>query len=680
MGLPRSFGPRLNDGFLTPQFDAPSTGPLGESLRGGDVIPRAGAPIEATPWVAHPDNVEDFFETGRTWINSIAVSNHGESGFFRLSYTNLDNTGTIPNTDLRRHTVNLRAGYYVNDKLEVSTAVNYINASSDNRPGNGYGSENAMYTFLFMGRQVNVRSMREYWQRGYEHTQQFSFNYRWFDNPYFTFFENTNAFDRDRLIGNIMVRYQFTDNLSLLVRTGLDYSNELRQFTRAFSSQRFPNGSYSENDVEFTERNSDFLLTYHNEWQPWSLKVSFGGNHLRQETGLRISMLPMLSIPGIYSFNNSAVPLEVYEFDTEKEINSLYGMARLGFRDWIYLDVTARNDWSSALASPAMSGKVSYFYPSASISINASEILEVPAFISYWKLRGSWAQVGNDTDPYRTSNVFATGEPYDAQPTATDQNQVANQDLRPEEITSFEVGTELTLFRNRLMLDLTYYNSLSKDQILTLPAASSSGYASRLVNGGSVRSRGIEALLEMVPVQHENFQWRTGFNFSRDRTWVEALPPEVERFTLGFSRVYETSSRTVFVQAIEGERMGNMYGTGLQRTPDGQVIHNADGLPQQDNELRLLGNYNPDFMLGVFNNFSFKGLNLGILLDWRQGGKFVSKTQLVGGTTGTLQETAFRPEGGIVGQGVVNTGTVEDPVYVQNTTPVNPQQILWRHI
>lgn len=669
-----SWGPRLDVGNLIPQFDSPVTLADGTVVRGGDTALYSGLAITPTPFVSHPDNLKDFYKTGTTFINNLAISTGFDKGSFRLSFTDLRSESIIPGVNLDRQTVAARLNFNPFDKLTINSSISYVNSQSDNRPSNGYGSENVNYSLVAWGpRSLNIDSLRDYWQPGLEGIQQYSFNYTFFDNPFFILFENRNSFNRDRVFGNVSARYDITDHLSVAVRSGMDYSSEQRRLRRAFSSNRFQNGGYAEHNVLYREINTDFLLNYTNQFGDFAFDVSFGGNRLDQKAFTSQSQTTSLAQPGIFRLSNAASPVEVFEFESNKRINSLYGFAKLGYKDFLFLDVTGRNDWSSALATPFSVDNVSFFYPSVSTSFILSEVVDLPDVVSFAKLRASWAQVGNDTNPYQTSGAFIAQTPFNGQPTFSDQNVIANPNLRPEQTSSVEVGADLRFFGDRLNLDVSYYNALTEDQIISLPIGIASGFTQQVVNGGKVRAKGLEVILNAKPISNQDFSWNATLNFSRSRTTVEDLPQDDGRLTLAFSRIYDSQNQTVFLQVEEGGRIGDLYGTGYLKNENGDFILTDEGRYIPDNTLQKLGNYNPDFMLGFNNQFRFKNWDLGFLFDWRQGGIIVSRTRALGNVGGQLAETAFRPDEGIIAEGVVNTGTAENPVYVENTTAVTAE-------
>ncbi len=669
-----SWGPRLDSGVLIPQYDSPVVLPDGTIVRGADTSLYSGVPITATPFVSHPDNLKDFYQTGITTITNIAVSNSFDTGNYRLSFTDLRSESIIPGVNLDRQTASAKLSFKPSAKTEINSAISYINSSSDNRPSNGYGSENVNYALVAWGpRSLNIANMKNYWQPGLENAQQYSFNYTFFDNPYFTLLENRNAFERDRVFGNIAIKQNFTERFSISLRSGMDYSSEKRQFRRAYSSNRFKNGAYAEHDVFYREVNTDILINYNSLFSDFSFDISLGGNRLDQTASTKQSQTNSLAQPGIYNLNNAASPIDVFQFESQKRINSFYGIAKFGFKDFLYLDITGRNDWSSALATPFSVDGTSFFYPSVSTSFILSNVTELPDVFSFAQLRASVAQVGNDTAPYQTSGAFISQTTFNGQPTFSNQNFIPNAKLKPEQTTSYEFGADVRFFKDRLNLDVTYYIANTKDQIISLPIAISSGYNRQVVNGGKVNTQGVEAILGIIPIRNFNFKWNSTFNFSTNRSTIKELPQADGRLTLAYSRIYDSANQTVWFQVEEDGRLGDIYGTGYTRNENGDFILDANGRYIADNTLRKIGNYNPDFMLGWNNSFNYKKWNLSFLFDWRQGGEFVSRTRALATVGGQLEETSFRPEEGIVPLGVFNTGTAENPVYVPNTTAVSAE-------
>lgn len=669
-----SYGPELDAGVFTPQYDSPVVLPDGTVVRGADIAVHGGQPITPTEFKSNPDNLKDFYQTGVTSTTNIALSSGFEKGSYRLSYTDMNSESIIPGVNLNRNTASARLVFEPTKKLKVSSSVNYVNTKSDNRPASGYGSENINYGLVAWGpRQLNIVGMKDYWQPGLEGTNHYSFNYTYFDNPYFTLLENQNGLNKDRLFANLSGTYEFTDKWSLTIRSGMDYSNELRTLKRAFSSNRFKTGAYAENSVYFSEYNTDFLLNRRDQFGDFTTNISIGGNRLDQYSKFNQTQANTLAQPGVFQLSNASSPLEIYTREAQKRINSVYGIAKIGYKNFLFLDITGRNDWSSALATANNSNNASFFYPSVSSSLVLSEVLELPGIVSYAQLRASYAQVGNDTDPYQNSTAYIAQTPYLSEPTLSEQNFIANANLVPERTSSFEVGADVRVLNDRVRLDVTYYDATTTNQIIALPVAASSGYDLKVVNGSAVRSRGIEAILGANVLKKGNFNWDAQVNFSRNISTVSDLPNGIDKLTLGYSRVYDNANQTVYVQVEEGGRIGDLYGTGYKKTEDGKFIVDENGNFIADNNLKKLGNYNPDFIIGLNNQLSYKKFTCSFLIDWRQGGILVSRTQALAGVAGQLEETEYRPDEGIVVDGVINVGTEETPIYQENDKAISAE-------
>jgi TonB-linked SusC/RagA family outer membrane protein len=660
-----SWGPAMN-GQLIPQHDSPTT----SGFRAGDVNLRPrnadgtfADEIIATPFSPQPGNIEDFFRTGFTMSNNVALSGGNEDGNFRVSFTDLQSESIVPNSNFKRRTYAINGSYNLTDWLKVSGSMNYVNSGSRNRPNNSYGTENIMYLWIWFGRHIDMNSLKDYWQPGLEGIQQFNYNYNYHDNPYFTVHENTNGFNKDRLIGNMRADMKLGDKFNLMVRTGLDYSNEIDKRKRAYSTQRFPNGQYREDYIYGFEQNTDFLLSYNTDInEDLELGASVGANHRSNKNSYQRISANSLSVPGVYNFDNAAEPLSSTDWDSKKKVNSVYAFANLAYKNMLFLDLTARNDWSSTLPKENWS----YFYPSVNASAILSDMFEMPEAISFAKLRAGWASVGNDTDPYRLAPTYGFGTPFNGNSRVYSPSELPNENLKPELTDSFEIGADLRFFQSRLNLDIAVYKARTKNQLISLPVSTTSGFSSRFVNAGELENKGLEITLGAKPVVTDNFMWQTNINFTMNRGKVNELIDDLD--------FYRTASNYLIVGAEIGERIGSVYGTGFEKVDDknspyhGQwIIDENSGLPIRSSELRNLGNYNPDFMLGFQNNFKYKNFDLSVLFDWRQGGVFHSRTVAIGGTTGMLDFTVPGRESGIVAEGVIDNG---DGTYTPNTQNV----------
>ncbi len=669
-----SYGPQLDIGLLIPQFDSPVTLSDGTLVRGGDVAVHGGASITPTAFISQPDNLKNFYQSGNTLINSFAINNASKKASSRFSFSNLKSASFIPGVNLNRNNISGRFSFAPTEKIKIQSTLNFINTNSDNRPASGYGSENINYSLVaWLGRQSNLSTLQNYWQPGLEDLQQYSFNYTFFDNPYFILHENKNAFNRNRIIGKIQASYDFTERLSLMLRTGLDNLAEARSFRRAYSSNRFKNGAYAEHNVSYREQNTDLLLNYKLPLANGSFDISAGANRLHQEGGTLQTQAIGLAQPGIFSLKNASAPLEIFQFNYQKRINSVYALIKYHYKDFFHLDITGRNDWSSAFAVPNATAKTSFFYPSVSSSFILSKLIALPEIISFAKLRASWAQVANDTDPYQTLGVFSSQTPVGGLPTFSEQNFIPNNNLLPETSTALEFGADLRLLEDRIHLDLSYYTAKNKNQILSLPIAASTGFNQQIINGGIINSKGLELILGVQALRTKRLRWNSQFNFSTHKSIVEELPNQTGALTLAYSRVYDNPNQTVWFIVEEGGQIGDIWGTGYAKNENGDFIIAEDGKLIVDNSLKKLGNYNPNFILGINNSLSYKNLSLNFNIDWRQGGSIVSRTQALAGVAGQLAETEFRPEEGLIFEGVINTGTPDNPVYETNNIAINPE-------
>ncbi len=658
-----SWGPLANGQLIT-QFDSPAR----NGLRAGDIFSRGWVrnadgtitdpavipnDITATPFVTKPNNVRDFFRVGHTATLGASVGFGSEKSDVLMSFGMLENEGIIPNTDLSRKSYRINAGIDLTKKLNISLYGNYINSKSNNRPSSGYGSESAMYIFTWYGRTVNTNALKEYWQRGYEGLEQFNYNYAWHDNPYFMLYENTNAFNKHRVLGNIKISYDFSENFKFQVRSGMDYYNNTRKSKRAYSTQRFLKGAYREEDVRFREINTDFLATYNKDLNDtWNITANFGGNKMYQEKHFLSNFADGLIVPNLYNLSNGKLLRKPDQYKEEKEINSLYGTLGLAYDNKLFFDVTARNDWSSTL--PVKNN--SYFYPSASVSAVISDMVELPKSFNFFKIRGSWAKVGNDTKPYNLKTPYYYQTPYNGVNTLKRGSILRNKELKPEMTTSFEVGADLRMFKNRVQLDIAYYNSTSKDQIMNVPVSRASSFSLQTINAGKIQNQGIEALLTLKPIKNDNFKWTSTFNFTTNKGKVLELPKSVNGvLTLGYASVYGAETSKVYLQAREGEELGNMYGRKFKRH-NGKIIY-KDGKPVVDDKLQLLGNYNPDFSLGFKNSFKYKNFDFSFLVDWKNGGTLISRTKQIATYAGNLEGSEIRNDyKDIVPDGVKEVG------------------------
>jgi outer membrane receptor protein involved in Fe transport len=423
------------------------------------------------------------------------------------------------------------------------------------------------------------------------------------------------------------------------------------------------------------ETNSDFLLTYDRQLTTdFSLTVNAGGNSRVNNFKRNYTRIQDLAINKVYNLSNYASPPITESRIEEYQVNSLFGSAQFGFKNYLFLDVTGRNDWSSTL--PAENN--SFFYPSASLSAVVTDMFDIQSgVLSFMKLRGSWAQVGNDTDPYRLQQLFnSEGLWAGSTPVVSEDTEIANAELRPETTTGIELGTDIRLFNNRVGLDFTYYDQTTTDQILAVEISRATGYIYKLLNAGEIQNKGVELMLTATPLQLPGgFTWDVMANWARNRSQVNELADGLDTYVLN---TYHVTS-----EARVGRPFGELRGTFFARDPEGNVIYRngqpVAGVNEDGSTVKTLGNIQPDWTAGISNTFRYKGISLSALIDIRQGGDIFDRGTSVARRTGQLAETAIGREEGVIGVGVKNIGTAEAPQYVTNDVVVDAQAFMGNH-
>ncbi len=606
-----------------------------------------GKPVPFTP---APDNIRNFFRTGITGINNIAVTNSTDDSDTRISYTNLSKRGIVPNTDLQRNTFYGSIGKELfDDRLKARMNAMYVSSSSGNVPNSGYDeSSSIMYGWLWFPRQVEINDLKDYWEPGKEGVQQRYVEDLWVNNPWFIVNENTNSFQSNRLIGNFQLDYDITNHFSARLRYGADVVNEGRQFKRAPSTKAVLQGSYREDEISFHETNAELLLGYASDLdKPFTFDVKIGGNLMRQHANYLVANNPELKFFGtdesIYTLANARSGVLVESQKTQTGINSLFGMASFSFRNFLYLDATYRRDWNSTLVNPVAGldkSEFSFGYPSVSLSAILSEIMQLPAnsAISLLKLKAAYAEVGNGAPPYAFGTTFTPQPAFGSNSVFTTNNTIADPNLRNERTQAWEFGVDFRMYNNRLHLDATYYDMLSFDQVIFLPVATASGYDFNLTNGGEIRNKGIELMLSGTPVLHDNFSWDIALNLGHNRAVVERLPAVIEsgRYSI-VADVFpgDEGGADLEYVAEEGKLLGQLYGLGFERGPDGRIIH-VDGLPLHTQEKVSAGSFQPDLRLGIYNSFTLGNFSLGFLFDGQIGGRIYSRSHALYNTGGAI--------------------------------------------
>ncbi|HEX5551707.1 MAG TPA: SusC/RagA family TonB-linked outer membrane protein [Chitinophagaceae bacterium] len=595
----------------------------------GRLIPQFYSKGEPVPFVPHPDNVKDFFRTGYKLNNEVAFSGSGDRYHFRFSYDNMSQHGVVPNTIQKRNSFMVNTGYDITPKLSLGVMANYILRSAPNLPGgSGLRETSTMLQFTWFGRQVDMNKLRQFYREG----NPTNWNNLYYSNRYFIAYENTVSQQRDRLIGNINLKYQITKDLTAFFREGNDHYTDRRKMRVAFGTKGIPYGSYGEDTYVIDENNTEVRLDYSDRIsRDFDLDVMGGGTIRTNTTQDNDQRAPELAVAGVYTLNNSRVPLISNNYDTKLKTYSLFSSAQIGFRKYAYLNLTARNDWSSSLPP----GNQSYFYPSVNGSLILSQALHLTSDrVNFIKLRGGWSQVGKATSAYQLINTYNFTTPFGSNPQLHAGSTDLDPDLKPEQTTSVEVGAEGAFFNNRVHLDVNLYNMNSFNQILAVDVSPSTGYEQKLINGGKINNKGLEVELDIKPVQTDKFTWNMMFNYSTNHSTVVSLDKQrgLKSYVLG-------SDGTVQVLAAIDQPYGTLFGNAFSRDAQGKIIVDGSGRPVMNANKQYLGKYTPDWMGSVNNSFSYHHFDLSFLVDAHIGGSIYSSTNSTGTYTGVLAST-----------------------------------------
>lgn len=612
-----------------------------------------GQSTERQLWQAYPDNRKDFWRTGVTLNNNVSLQGGSEKGNMRASVGHQKNEWLMPNTGFERITASINADFQISEKIKIGSVINYNNRKSDNLPGTGYNNGSIAYFMIFQNPNIPLDWYRPIWMQGQNQIQKIAPFSSFIDNPYLIAYEATNPLDSDQIVGNIFANINLAPNLELMLRTSLNTYSQDREQKRPYSINRYARGYYESQDINKQEVNTDFLLSYNAEIsKKIGFSLSAGGNAMSYKYRRTDASVEGLVVPGVYKLANGINSPIIATYDKNKKVNSLYGLLSLSFDDKIYVDVTGRNDWSSTL--PVENN--SFFYPSVNTSFILSDIFELPEAIPYLKYRFSYAQVGNDTDPYKTSKYYSQNAfPSSATVPAT----LYNANFKPEITTSYETGFESRLFKNRIIFDVTAYQTLTKNQIISVPLDITTGYSSGVLNSGEVRNRGLELTLTGRIVDTDKFSWRSTLTWDKNWNRVMELADGID----GQQEIGSGGQATLIAKV--GGTTTAIYGYGFVRSPDGEIVYDDKGLPAYPDEIMYIGDASPDWNAGLYNSFKLGNVSLNVMVDGQYGGIIYSQTHHKLMEQGKLRSTfRGRETGFIVGEGVVLN---EDGTYSPNT-------------
>ena len=610
-------GPELNKGYWQAQ-------PFAQLDANGVPIP--------TELVSYPDNYKNFINSSAfTTTNGVSVSSTSDKVNYRLGISNMTNKGLVPNSDLNRNNLNLSVSSKVKENFTVSTDVSYTHNWSDNRPSTQERGTNPLQAAAWTPPNVDIRQLENYDLGG---GRVKNIGSGW-DNPYYLAYGINNSFSRNRFMGNVQGTWDITPKLSLMGRYALNKTDEVRETKMDPGYSKEPNnGSYGIVTGEGMEQNLDALLTYKNNWDDFNLSASVGGNMLYSR-GSSISNSAKsgsgLIIPFVYTVQNIKNTALAYSNSRyERAINSVYAMANMGWRDLIYLDVTARNDWSSTLPSENRS----YFYPSASLSLMINNMLNMGSDVNLLKVRGGIAQVGNDTSPYSLYPTYYDAGQWGDAIRLGKPGSLLNPNLLPEEATSYEIGIDFKGFDNRLRFEGTYYKEDNRNQILGVPLAGSTGFGSIKVNAGLLQSKGWELAVGYTAIKNSDWTWDLDLNFTTNDTYLLELTDGVEFVDFWDEARVKNTAHVKNEEKGHDGLIGNLYTRKILRvTDETSPYYNYPILPegedaewQKEDDYSKVGNYNPDFILGLQSALSYKNFTLSMTFDWRAGGQYVSQT------------------------------------------------------
>lgn len=590
-----SFGVKF-DGAPTPQFDG-----------------------STQPYLPNKNRIKDFYETGNELTNSIALSGANEKGNFRLSFANTDANGIVPNSDYHKKILNFGLNYKFTPKFSAQLNANYSNEFNHNPPQIGIEGFSVNTTIFTMANSINANWLKNYTDENGNEMPLARFTGR--NNPYWVAFKHFENIRKDRLFGNASLRYQFADWLYVQGRIGQDYYTRPYEFNRPTGSRNLPaavtgfNGTYYQNVSTFRERNMDFLIGANTEVGKIGVDVTLGGNQMQQISDNLSTGVTNFYVRDLYTVSNGQIKNPNYSYQ-KKRVNSLYATAEFAYDNYLFLNVTARNDWFSTL-NPNSNN---YLYPSASLSFVFSDVIgSLPSWLTFGKIRAAYAEVGGDTDPYTNSLYYSIiPNPFNTSGLGTINSTVSpNTNLRPLKVKESEIGMELRLFNGLIGIDVAAYRKFTVDEILNVDVSITSGYNQTKVNIGRLKNEGLEMLLTIVPVD-KALRWETVFNASYNKSEVLELANGQERFDVGVGQYFGTISHEV------GMPLASVRSFDYKRDDKGNIITSA-GKPLLG-ELKTFGSAIPKWTGGWLNTVSFKGLRLFTQVDYKFGAVVLSNS------------------------------------------------------
>ena len=657
------------------QFDAPLTLPQLQNEYGQGNGGAFGAKASAswgpkmnnqavTDWtgksqnmVPQPNNISDFFQIGSSFNNSVGIKGGTDKVQSYFSFTNNQAAGVVPGNTLDRNTINLRISTNLSKKFSTDAKVTYVNQILNNKLRSGEESSEVMNLYK-TPRSIRIEDMQNYESEAGVPTYWTSSSI--YMNPYWTINRTSADEERTRTTGLVSATYQINDDIKVLARVSLDQYTDKGENTFFNNTLLFAwlGGTYQKSFRQVQERNSELLLIGNKKLNnKVKLSYTFGVADVARKSDFTQTSANGLLVPNKFDLG-FARNLAVGTGFIERDLQSVFGSVQVSLNDYLYFDVTARNDWSSTLPAPH-----SYFYPSLGLTAVLSDMVELPSFISFAKLRGSYTRVGNDAAPYLLTQTYSFSQGGVGGFINRDATQAFGE-LKPELTTSLEFGFDGRFFDNRIGLDVTFYKTNSINQLLSLPLAPASGFSNQYINAGDIENSGVELTLTGSPIKKNDLTWDVMLNYARNVNAIVALHPDIKQTFISSGFV-----RTAGVLVKEGGAYGDLYADGWARTPSGQLIMDGAGKPLVSSTQEYLGNFNPKFTLGLNNAFSFGKIRLNVLVDARIGGVMTSGSDASLAFDGSSAITTAYREGGWVLPGV----TLSNNEYIPNTYPINAE-------
>ncbi|MBE0422848.1 MAG: SusC/RagA family TonB-linked outer membrane protein [Lutibacter sp.] len=625
---------------------------------------------QTAKYEAQPDNIKDFYNTGVTLKNSVALSGGSETFRGRLTFTNLDQTGITPYTKLGKQFVSTSFDFDVTDKFNVSANLNYTTSKVQGDFGDGYGNQTTGSFNSWFSRGVETNKLREL--KDLTTPDGYSTSWNWWGPDYYasygggfkkpafwfnsyTFMDQYENIDKnDNYVGSVNLSYKFNDNWELKAggsRNKNEFKNDYKvPYSIAYSAAPELYNAWSNSFGVYrrteAENNYNTALTYKNKFgEDFDIDAFIGGNIRINKYDRFSAQMPTdaktggLIIPDVFAFSNAGIIPTPSTYTSQKEVRSLYGKASLGYQNMLYIDASYRKDWSSALPS----NKNGYGYPSVGTSFIFTELFDNKDVLSFGKFRAGWAQVGNDLDAYLIDPSYPlSSKPYNGISMEYTSTTILDPNIKPALNTSFELGFDTKFLANRVGLSFTYYKENRKDEIIPISIPVGTGYESFLTNAGESERKGVEITLTGTPIKSDDFIWEVTANYGQNETTIVSLPGDLKSLTApGGSGAFG------FISVIHelGNEWGQLRGTAITRDANGTPILQDNGKYATTGG-QYLGSVLPDFTGGIINSFRYKNFSLTAAIDFQKGGKFFSLTEQWGGYSGLLAETAAINENG----------------------------------